>query len=78
MALPTHPLGNSGLHITRVGFGSWAGARTPNQADGWIGAAAIKLTRPDLDEVAEAIRCSGAGTGPIKSRESRALNREAA
>src|SRR6204780_2075185 len=24
MALPTHPLGNSGLHITRVGFGSWA------------------------------------------------------
>src|SRR5882762_8256559 len=24
MTLPTHPLGNSGLHITRVGFGSWA------------------------------------------------------
>src|ERR1700675_3111123 len=24
MTLPTHPLGNSGLHIPRVGFGSWA------------------------------------------------------
>jgi aryl-alcohol dehydrogenase-like predicted oxidoreductase len=24
MALPTHPLGSSGLHITRLGFGSWA------------------------------------------------------
>jgi aryl-alcohol dehydrogenase-like predicted oxidoreductase len=24
MTLPTHPLGSSGLHITRVGFGSWA------------------------------------------------------
>ena len=24
MTLPTHSLGNSGLHITRVGFGSWA------------------------------------------------------
>src|SRR6266446_3485925 len=24
MTLPTHPLGNSGLHITRLGFGSWA------------------------------------------------------
>src|SRR5580704_16812291 len=24
MTLPTHPLGSSGLDITRVGFGSWA------------------------------------------------------
>jgi hypothetical protein len=24
MTLPTQPLGNSGLHITRVGLGSWA------------------------------------------------------
>jgi aryl-alcohol dehydrogenase-like predicted oxidoreductase len=24
MTLTTHPLGNSGLHITRVGIGSWA------------------------------------------------------
>ena len=24
MTLPTHPLGRSGLHITRLGFGSWA------------------------------------------------------
>src|SRR6266850_8286509 len=24
MTLPTHPLGRSGLHISRLGFGSWA------------------------------------------------------
>jgi aldo/keto reductase family protein len=24
MTLPTHPLGKSGLNITRAGFGSWA------------------------------------------------------
>ena len=40
MTLPTHPLGNSGLHITRVGFGSWAvggggwgGGRSGGQGD---------------------------------------------
>jgi aryl-alcohol dehydrogenase-like predicted oxidoreductase len=27
MRLSTRPLGNSGLHITRVGLGSWAIAR---------------------------------------------------
>jgi aryl-alcohol dehydrogenase-like predicted oxidoreductase len=58
--------------------GAIVGARTPNQVDGWIGAAAIELTRPDLDEIAEAIRHSGAGTGPVTSRKSHALNREVA
>jgi hypothetical protein len=61
MALPTHPLGNSGLHITRVGFGSWVGGGGR-----------------DLDEIATAMGRSNAGSGPAKSRESRALKREVA
>jgi len=40
--------------------------RTPKQVDGWIGAAAIKLTRRDLDEIAAAILHSNAGTGPAR------------
>jgi hypothetical protein len=35
-------------------------------------------SRPDLDEIAEAIRHSGAGSGQIKSRKWHALNREVA
>jgi aryl-alcohol dehydrogenase-like predicted oxidoreductase len=48
--------------------GAIVGARTPSQVDGWIGAAAIQLTRRDLDEIAAAIRESDAGTGPSTSR----------
>ena len=44
------------------------GARTPQQVDGWIGAAAIKLTQQDLDEIAAAIHHSNAGTGPSQLR----------
>src|SRR6202789_4450679 len=58
--------------------GAIVGARTPNQVDGWIGAAAIKLTRRDLDEIAAAIRNSNAGTGPGKARRSRKPKSEAA
>jgi len=58
--------------------GAIVGARTPQQVDGWIGAAAIKLTRRDLDEIAAAIRRSSAGTGPGKWRRSRAPKREVA
>jgi aryl-alcohol dehydrogenase-like predicted oxidoreductase len=58
--------------------GAIVGARTPKQVDGWIGAAAIKLTRRDLDEIATAIRHSNAGTGPGKSRRSRTLRRNVA
>ena len=46
--------------------GASVGARTPQQVDGWIGAAAIKLTQQDLDEIAAAIHLSNAGTGPRK------------
>lgn len=40
------------------------GARSPEQVDGWIGAASIDLTDEDLDDIARAINRTGAGTGP--------------
>ncbi len=40
------------------------GARTPEQVDGWVVAAAVDLTREDLDEIAGAINRTGAGAGP--------------
>lgn len=40
------------------------GARTPEQVDGWLPAASLELTDEDLNEIADAIRQSGAGTGP--------------
>ena len=40
------------------------GARSPEQVDGWINAANLKLTNADLDEIARAIQRTGAGTGP--------------
>ncbi|HEX8362559.1 MAG TPA: aldo/keto reductase [Longimicrobium sp.] len=44
--------------------GAIVGARTPEQVDGWVVAAAVELTRDDLDEIAGAINRTGAGTGP--------------
>jgi aryl-alcohol dehydrogenase-like predicted oxidoreductase len=44
--------------------GAIVGARTPDQVDGWIGAATLELAAADLDQVRGAIRSSGAGTGP--------------
>jgi aryl-alcohol dehydrogenase-like predicted oxidoreductase len=41
------------------------GARSPEQVDGWIDAATFDLTDQDLAEIAEAIRRTGAGTGPV-------------
>ena len=40
------------------------GARSPEQVDGWIGAASLDLTSADLEEIAAAIERTGAGTGP--------------
>ena len=40
------------------------GARSPEQVDGWIDAAHLELTPADLDEIARAIKRTGAGTGP--------------
>jgi aryl-alcohol dehydrogenase-like predicted oxidoreductase len=42
------------------------GARSPEQVDGWINAAALDLSTSDLDRIAEAINTSGAGEGPIE------------
>jgi aryl-alcohol dehydrogenase-like predicted oxidoreductase len=46
--------------------GAIVGARSPEQVDGWIGAANLDLTQADLDEIAGAIERSGAGDGPAK------------
>jgi aryl-alcohol dehydrogenase-like predicted oxidoreductase len=45
------------------------GARTPKQVDGWIGAASVALTPPDLDQIAAAIRRTRAGAGPVEPRK---------
>jgi aryl-alcohol dehydrogenase-like predicted oxidoreductase len=45
--------------------GAIVGARSPEQVDGWIGAAGLQLSDDDLAEIADAIRRTGAGTGPV-------------
>lgn len=40
------------------------GARSPEQVDGWIGAGNLELAPVDLDEIAPAIKRTGAGSGP--------------
>jgi aryl-alcohol dehydrogenase-like predicted oxidoreductase len=49
--------------------GAIAGARTPKQVDGWIGAASITLTQDDLNEIALAIRRTRAGAGPVQPQD---------
>jgi aryl-alcohol dehydrogenase-like predicted oxidoreductase len=44
--------------------GAIVGGRTPEQVDGWIGAAAVELTEQDLSEIAAAIAKTQAGKGP--------------
>ena len=46
--------------------GAIVGARSPEQVGGWVGAAALELSAADLDEIAEAVRRTGAGTGPVR------------
>jgi len=46
--------------------GAIVGARSAEQVDGWIGAATLELTDSDLDEIAAAVRRSGAGDGPAR------------
>jgi aryl-alcohol dehydrogenase-like predicted oxidoreductase len=46
--------------------GAIVGARSPKQVDGWVGAASIALTPRDLDDIAAAIRQTGAGVGPVQ------------
>ena len=40
------------------------GARSPQQVDGWLAAAALTLDAADLDAIAAAIASTGAGSGP--------------
>ena len=46
--------------------GAIVGARNAEQVDGWLPAAELELTGQDMDEIASAIRSSGAGTGPAR------------
>jgi aryl-alcohol dehydrogenase-like predicted oxidoreductase len=46
--------------------GAICGARRPEQIDGWIAAAALRLTAADLDEIAAAVELTGAGSGPVR------------
>ena len=48
--------------------GAIVGARSAAQVDGWIGAASVELTAADLDEIAQALARTGAGTGPTRPR----------
>jgi aryl-alcohol dehydrogenase-like predicted oxidoreductase len=46
--------------------GAIVGARSPEQVDGWLGAATLTLTDADLDEIADSLDATGAGEGPIR------------
>jgi aryl-alcohol dehydrogenase-like predicted oxidoreductase len=46
--------------------GAIVGGRSPDQVDGWIGAAGVELDGDDLAEVARAIEATGAGDGPLR------------
>jgi len=46
--------------------GAIVGARSPEQIDGWIAAASLELSREELDEIAAALRRTGAGEGPVE------------
>jgi aryl-alcohol dehydrogenase-like predicted oxidoreductase len=46
--------------------GAIVGARSPEQVDGWLGAAALTLDEEDLATVAAAIEKTGSGSGPSR------------
>jgi aryl-alcohol dehydrogenase-like predicted oxidoreductase len=54
------------------------GARSPEQVDGWIGAGNLELTEADLDEIARAIKRTGAGSGPSRPNLGVAARRDVA
>lgn len=49
--------------------GAIVGARSPKQVEGWIDAAAVKLTSRDLGEISEALSKTQAGHGPVAPAE---------
>lgn len=52
--------------------GAIVGARRPDQVDDWVVAADLLLADDDLDELAEAVHATGAGTGPAHPRHEEA------
>ena len=46
--------------------GAIVGARNGAQVDGWIGGAGLTLNPADLDEIAIALKITGAGKGPVR------------
>jgi len=46
--------------------GAIVGGRSPEQVDGWVGAAEVELTDADLEEIVAAVESTGAGQGPIR------------
>jgi aryl-alcohol dehydrogenase-like predicted oxidoreductase len=59
--------------FTKCGLLTWpgvtgaiVGARSPQQVEGWIGAASLELSVADLDEITAAIERTGAGMGPAR------------
>jgi aryl-alcohol dehydrogenase-like predicted oxidoreductase len=46
--------------------GAIVGARSPEQVDGWVGAATLRLDAEDLAAVSAAIAATGAGSGPTE------------
>ena len=46
--------------------GAIVGARRPQQVDGWVPAAGLRLTPDDLSTIAEALRHWGSGPGPLR------------
>jgi aryl-alcohol dehydrogenase-like predicted oxidoreductase len=46
--------------------GAIVGARSPEQVDGWLGAASLTLDSNDLDQITDALERSGAGAGPTR------------
>jgi aryl-alcohol dehydrogenase-like predicted oxidoreductase len=48
--------------------GAIVGARSPEQVDGWIGAATLELSAEDLDDIARAVAETGVGSGPALPR----------
>jgi aryl-alcohol dehydrogenase-like predicted oxidoreductase len=55
--------------------GAIVGARSPEQVDGWVGAASIDLSDEDLDDIARAVHRTGAGTGPWTPADAHVANR---
>jgi aryl-alcohol dehydrogenase-like predicted oxidoreductase len=52
--------------------GAIVGGRSPEQVDGWIGAASLELTASDLQEISDAILRTGAGEGPTMPQRQQA------